>query len=535
MPTGGFDFCLIDKKIVDVLICSSEKNTSLVGLIIWAGFDRAYIEYDRAERPYGRSMWSFRKKIRYALNSIISFSSFPLRILGLFGITMGVICLCGTGFLVYHYFTAKITVPGWTSIIFLILGLSALQFIGFGILGEYFWHSSEQNRKRPLFIIDRKIGFGQEDDGANSLRNGIVPFFDNRAVSGLINNSLLESCSRVLRSNRLILGREVETFERELASYLGMKYAVGVANATDAITMALWAMGIKEGDRVITSAISAPATAVAILRAGAQPIFVDVEPRKLTISLAGIEKALKLGAKAIVPVHLYGNPCDIKEIMELAEKHKLVVVEDCAQSLGTVVSGAYCGTFGSISIFSFYPTKNLGGYGDGGALATNDPDVAERLRRMRFYGQNESGECIERGLNSRLDELQAALLSDRLKILDEQNSERKLIAERYDKELGFLNPVPSDPGRVPHLYVVRPKDRTDFRKFLSNHGIETGVHYSMPLAKHAHLSKYGINAGIATAQEACQHVVSLPCYPGLKNSHIEKVINICKLWEGSQK
>jgi len=539
IPKGGFDFCLIDRKVVDVLVHSSEKNTSLTGLIIWAGFERAFVSYVRAERPYGKSMWSFRKKVRFAIDSVIAFSSWPLRFFGVLGVILALFCFIGAIAVFINYFFGNVRVPGWTSLIFTMLALASFQFIGLAILGEYFWSNMEQNRKRPLFIVDRKIGFGdqQEDPGAEPCgsKDDTVPFFSLQAVSNPVRNSLNETCARVLHSHRIILGPEVERFERELAVFLGVGHVVGVANGTDAITLALLAAGIKPGDDVITTSISAPATAVAILRAGARPVFVDVKHDDLTLSPECLEKAVKPGIKAVVAVHLYGNPCAMKEIMSIAEKHRLAVIEDCAQSLGTIIDGAHCGTFGSVSAFSFYPTKNLGGYGDGGAVATNNDDFAAKLKRMRFYGLDKSGECMEIGFNSRLDELQAALLSDRMKHLEAQNEERKAIVRRYDQTLAFLNPIPSRSGRVPHLYVVRPKDRIKFREYLLQRGIQTEVHYPKALSKHDFLKKHCIDAGTMVAQEACQHVISLPCFPGLKSGQIGKVINVCKMWEESQK
>jgi len=529
MPIGGFDFCLIDRKVFQVLIDSSEKNTNLAGLIIWAGFDKAFVPYDRAKREHGKSMWSFIKKTRYAINSIISFSAFPLKLIGLTGIILSILCLIGAIYSVALHFYSSIQVPlGWTSLIFSVLLIGSFQLISLGILGEYFWNNLEQTRKRPLFIVDRRIRHDEKED--NAVINDVVLFYDVRVVSRRIKGSLLDSCDRVFRSNRLILGAEVERFERELASYLDVPHVVGVGNATDALTLSLMAMGIKPGDRVITTALSAPATAVAIIRAGATPVFVDVDPEYLTIAPEAIERGMAHGAKAIVPVHLYGNACAIEQVLELAAQHRLMVVEDCAQSLGTTVSGRQSGTFGRTSTFSFYPTKNLGGYGDGGAIATSNAKLAEKLRRMRFYGQNAAGECVEPGLNSRLDELQAALLRDRLRVLDEQNDERREIARRYDRELGFLNPVPSRSGRAPHLYVVRPGDRDRFRSFLQQADIQTGVHYALPLPGHDYLKSQGIDTGCPIAAAACETVVSIPCYPGMSEKLVDRVISICKDW-----
>jgi dTDP-4-amino-4,6-dideoxygalactose transaminase/glycosyltransferase involved in cell wall biosynthesis len=531
MPEGGFDFCLIDRRVADVVIESSEKNTSLVGLIIWAGFERAYIPYDRAERLHGKSMWSFRKKMRYALNSVISFSSLPLRLSIFLGVALSILCFSGVAFTLFNYLSGRINVSGWTSLILVMLTLAAFQFLAFGILGEYFWNNLEQSRKRPLFIVDKKIGgvpLPTKFLGASI--SSTIPFFDLQAVSSSVMVALKQSAGRVITSSQVILGAEVERFERELAGYVGLNHAVGVANGTDAITLALWAAGIKPGDRVITSSLSAPATAVAIIRAGAVPCFVDVDERYLTIDPVGVEIAAAEGAKAIVPVHLYGNPCDMDALMQIAEKYNLTVIEDCAQSFGTRIHGLHCGHFSKAAAFSFYPTKNLGAYGDGGAVLTDDPAVAENLKMMRFYGQNPSGECVLQGINSRLDEMQAALLSERLKVIENHNNQRIRIMRRYDAALSFLNPVPEREGRMPHLYVVRPHLRDAFRKFLLKNHVQTGVHYPLSLNTHEYLKKSGIAGACPIAEEACKRVVSLPCFPGMNDQMVEKVIDACQGW-----
>ena len=528
MPKGGFDFCLIDRRVIQVIVQSSEKSTSLIGLIIWAGFQRAYIPYDRLKREHGKSMWTFNKKLRYALNGVIAFSSWPLKIFTVAGALLGALSIFYAGLVLYRFFSGAIPIAGWTSLMLVILFIGTFQFIAIGILGEYFWHNLEQTRKRPLFIVDKRLGNGCRrvgDEGA------LVPFFDPQSVSRPVIHSLVESSTRLLHSSELILGLEVERFERSLASFIGTTEAVGVASGTDAITLGLWALGIKPGDYVITPAISAPATAVAILRSGAKPLFVDVNPQTLTISAIAVEEAVKhQRVKAIVPVHLYGNPCDIDALCKIASEHNIVILEDCAQSLGTTIDGRSCGTFSRVAAFSFYPTKNLGAYGDAGVVVTLDAELAKKIRKMRFYGQDSSGECVSVGLNSRLDTIQAALLSERLKVIEQQNKQRLEIARRYDKELAFLNPVPSRDGRVPHLYVVRPHDRQGFRDFLSSEGVNTAVHYPLPLTKHEYLQKNGLVTSCPFAEDASRHVVSLPCFPGMTPEQVKKCIQACKSW-----
>ena len=531
MPEGGFDFCLIDRKVADVLIESSEKNTSLVGLIIWAGFDRAYVPYDRAERVHGKSMWSFRKKVRYAINSVISFSSLPLRLSAFLGVAFSLVCFSGIVITLYNYLSGRIPVSGWTSLVLVILFVASFQFLSFGILGEYFWNNLEQSRKRPLFIIDKKIGFDASALGCQpDATNTAVPFFDLQAVSASVIAGLDQAAKNVLKGSQIILGPAVERFEKEFAEYMGMEYATGVANGTDAIILSLWAAGLEPGDKVITSSISAPATAVAIIRAGMTPYFVDVDEKYLTIDPAEVKAAAAQGAKAIVPVHLYGNPSDMDALIQIAEKYQMIIIEDCAQSSGTRINDRHCGFFSRAAAFSFYPTKNLGAYGDAGAVLTSDKGLAEKLKKMRFYGQDAAGECVFPGINSRLDEMQAALLCERLKVIEGHNDQRINIARQYDAALSFLNPVPSGNGRVPHLYVVRPDNREAFRQFLMDHDIQTGVHYPLALHQHEYLRKNSLAGKCPVAEDACRHVVSLPCFPGLEGQAVEKIIGACLKW-----
>jgi len=219
------------------------------------------------------------------------------------------------------------------------------------------------------------------------------------------------------------------------------------------------------------------------------------------------------------------------EIQDACRRLGLTLIEDCAQSTGSTYNGMSCGLFGVASAFSFYPTKNLGAYGDAGAILTEDAAVAERLRRMRFYGQDASGECVMPGFNSRLDELQAALLTERLHVLDEHNETRRHIAALYDRELAFLKPVTGMPGRVPHLYVVRLEDREEFRSNLKARGVDTGVHYSLALNRHAYLASNGLGGPCPVAEDAASRVVSLPCHPGMHMREAERVVEACMAWQ----
>lgn len=526
MPPAGFDFFLIDRVVARVILESAEKKTSLIGLILWAGFNRAIIEYHRQERKHGKSMWRMGQKLSYAFHSIVAFSSFPMKLFAGIGLTLTAISCLAIAYVAGALLLGYISTPGWASMMIAQLVTITALFLGFGVLGGYLWINLEQTRRRPLFIIEKRLNFPAADHAPG----GDLPFFSARAVSAPLFQELGQAASKVLHGTQLILGPGVARFEREFAAWLGAKHCVGVGSGTDALTLALWAAGVEPGARVIVPALTAVPTAVAVLRAGCTPVFADVDPETLTIAPAEIERLAALGCAAVMPVHLYGNPCPLAEITALAARLGLTVIEDCAQSTGSLYGGRRCGLFGAASAFSFYPTKNLGAYGDGGAVVTDDAGMAEKLRMMRFYGQDERGECVLPGFNSRLDEVQAALLSVRLRALDEHNASRCEIAALYDRELGFLHPVAPVPGRVPHLYVVRPTDRDGFRAHLQAQGIGTGVHYPLALTRHAFLAAHSLGGPCPQAEQAAARVVSLPCQPGLHRTEAMRVVAAARSW-----
>lgn len=529
MPPAGFDFALMDRQVIDLILASSEKRSSLPSLILWAGFEREYIYYDRQKRPHGKSRWSFKKKINYAVDSVVSFSARPLRIISMMGVLLAAACLAGMLATIISYVFGGVRVAGWTSLILVVLFIGAFTFISLGVIGEYLWNNLEQTRRRPLFIVDKMITCSSPEPGE---AGQAVAFFDARAVSSPVQAGLSSAFQRVLKGNHLILGPEVERLERSLALFLGCRQVVGVASGTDAITLALLAGGLKPGDIVAVPALSAPATAVAVQRAGGRPLFVDVEPEHLLMSPTDLARAMKRWpVKAVVSVHLYGNPCDMAAINDLALHSGALVVEDCAQSLGGTLDGKPLGSLSRAGAFSFYPTKNLGAYGDGGAVATDDLELAERLRSMRFYGLDERGMCVRPGLNSRLDELQAALLGERLRVIEEHNRRRGEITAQYDQALGFLSPVPSRPGRVTHLYVLRPDQRERLRGHLSGQGVVTVVHYPFSLNAHPQFADPELANPCPVAEQACGRVVSLPCHPGLTDQQVAQVILACQGWQ----
>ena len=322
--------------------------------------------------------------------------------------------------------------------------------------------------------------------------------------------------ARVVSSSHYILGPAVELFEAEFAAYLGVKHCVGVASGTDALTLTLRGMGIGAGDEVITTALTFSGTAQAILHCGARPRFVDVNRESRCIDPAAVEAGITAGTAAIIPVHLFGHPANMPRLMDIAEYHGLVVLEDCAQAHGASIDGRMLGSFGHASAFSFYPTKNLGGIGDSGAIVTNNSLLAAKLRSLRHYGMHDSQRISSTiGFNSRMDELQAAILSVLLRHLDAGNAERRTLADEYRRALAGLDLLlpPEATGAVYHQFVIVHKDRDRLAHLLhSEMGIGTSVHYHPPLNHHPAF-KDAIVDHLSHSEWLSPRLLSLPIQP----------------------
>ena len=357
-----------------------------------------------------------------------------------------------------------------------------------------------------------------------------VPFNDLRHRFAAAADDYRAALGRVFDRGWYVLGPELEAFETEFASYHGNGQAVGVANGTDAIELSLRAAGIGPGDEVITVAHTAVATVCAVERAGATPVLVDIDPVSYTIDPAAVRAAITPRTRAIVAVHLYGHPARLQDLSSICSRAGLLLVEDCAQAHAATYGGRTVGTFGHIAAFSFYPTKNLGAFGDAGAIYTADAGLADRVRRLRNYGQTDRYRHEDSGgFNSRLDELQAALLRVSLRRLDSDTAERRRIAELYLAQLtGVGLPHPAGPEFDPvyHLFVVRHPARDAWRARLDQHGVGTLVHYPVPVHLQPAYARLGMRAGALPATErAAAEVVSLPLYPGMTDEQIEAVVH----------
>jgi dTDP-4-amino-4,6-dideoxygalactose transaminase len=342
--------------------------------------------------------------------------------------------------------------------------------------------------------------------------------------------------SRVLGKGWYILGEETKAFEAEFASYIGVDHAVGVGSGTEALHVALAACRIGEGDEVITVSHTAVATVSAIEAAGATPVLVDIEPDFYTLDPARLEAAITSRTKAIIPVHLYGQPADLGPILEIAQRHELRVIEDCAQAHGASYRGKHVGSYGDLACFSFYPTKNLGAFGDGGMLVTNDPELAERALLLRQYGWADRYVSSIVGWNSRLDELQAAILRVKLPYLDADNRQRARLADTYNDALTGLDlTLPQrrpEMEHVYHLYVVRSARRDDLQSFLKSREVAALVHYPVPVhLQPAYQNRLRGSDNLPETERAAREVLSLPIYPELRESEMQTVMEAIRCFQ----
>lgn len=363
----------------------------------------------------------------------------------------------------------------------------------------------------------------------------MINFLNLKEINERYRKELDLAIAKVLDSGWYLLGNEVENFEKEFAKFCGVKHAIGVANGLDALIISLKALGIGKGDEVIVPSNTYIATILAISANNATPILVEPDIDTYNISPKGIEKAITPNTKAIMPVHLYGRVCDMNAIIEIAKKHDLKIIEDCAQAHGAIFNGKKAGSFGDCNGFSFYPGKNLGALGDGGIVTTNDSDIAERVRAIRNYGSHIKYENLYKGMNSRLDEIQAAILSVKLPYLSEDNERRRYIANYYIKNI--KNPNVILPGisddhqesHVWHLFVIRCQDRDGLKKYLSENGIETSIHYPIPPHKQVAYTEMN-ELSYPISEKIHGEVLSLPISPVMTDEEIKYVVDTINLY-----
>jgi dTDP-4-amino-4,6-dideoxygalactose transaminase len=356
----------------------------------------------------------------------------------------------------------------------------------------------------------------------------VIPFSDLRQQYLSLKDEIDASIQRVLNSGWFILGSEVQAFEEEFAAYVGAEHAVGVGSGTEALHLALLACGVGPGDEVITVSHTAVATAAAIELAGARPVFVDIDARAYTMDPTQVEGKIGPATRAILPVHLYGQTADMDAILSLAREHGVRMVEDAAQAHGAEYRGQKAGSMGDVGCFSFYPTKNLGAFGDAGLVATSDPSIAERLKLLRQYGWAERYVSSIRGTNSRLDELQAAMLRVKLHKLEEWNGLRRKHAALYDsllQDVGVVTPMQMEYGKhCYHIYAIRSQHRDQLREFLRKRGVGALVHYPVPVHLQEAYRDLGYGEGtLPVTEQVSAEVLTLPVAPEVTEEQIREV------------
>lgn len=361
-----------------------------------------------------------------------------------------------------------------------------------------------------------------------------IPFLDLHAIHSPMEKEMQQAFAKVLSCSSFVLGPELEQFEKEYADFCGTKYCVGTASGLDALSLSLMAAGIKTGDEVILPAHTFIATFLAISNIGAIPVPVDVDEKHMNMDPGKIESAITNKTRAILPVHLYGLPCEMDPILDIAASHGLKVIEDNAQSHGAKYKGKTTGGFGDLAAHSFYPGKNLGALGDGGAVTCNDKDLTHTLRALRNYGSLEKYKHERKGTNSRLDELQAALLRIKLKRLNSANERRRAVAEVYLKEFSAIPDLQlpvckKEVEHVYHLFVIRCKRRDDLRKQLADAGISTLIHYPIPChLQNAFPEMHKYQGRLPVTEKISATCLSIPCHEALSTDAQEKIINLIK-------
>jgi len=362
-----------------------------------------------------------------------------------------------------------------------------------------------------------------------------IPLLDLKKQYLDIREEIDAAVQNVLESGSFILGRNVQALEKELAEFCGTRFAVGVASGTDALELSLRALGIGKGDEVITTPFTFIATAEAIKQAGAKPVFADIDLDSYLIDFKEVRKKISKKTKAIIPVHLYGQSCRMDALLEIAKEYNLRVIEDCCQAIGSEYKGKKAGSFGDTGCFSFFPSKNLGAYGDGGMVVTDEEEIAKKTKMLRAHGSVDKYNHIVEGRNSRLDELQAAILRVKLKHLGGWNEARRRNAGIYndyfsraglDSRLILPKEQPNSKHTF-HVYVIRVKNRDRLRDFLSSEGTQTGIHYPIPLHLQTVYKKLGFKKGdFPNSELAANEIVSLPMYPHISEEEISHVTDL---------
>lgn len=356
-----------------------------------------------------------------------------------------------------------------------------------------------------------------------------IPFVDLGAQYASVKNKIDNAITDVLDSSAFIGGHYVADFEKSFADFVGVDHAISCANGTDALEIALEALGLGNEDEVLIPAYTWVSTASAVVRQGGVPVFIDVDPGFYTLDPALLEKAITPKTIGIIAVHFYGLAADMPAIIKIARKHKLFVIEDCAQAHGGMIGKQMIGTFGDVATFSFYPGKNLGAYGDGGAMLTNDKNLAKKCRIIAGLGQDGKHNHVAIGRNSRLDSLQAVILQTKLSMLEEWTARRRWVARQYNMQFADLNidvqRIPVDYKHVYHLYVIQVDNRDELKEYLLSNGVQTQIHYPKPLSQ---MDIFKAKAKMVVADKMAGRILSLPIYPEMTAEQINYITGLVK-------
>ncbi|CDF57743.1 DegT/DnrJ/EryC1/StrS family aminotransferase [Thermobrachium celere] len=365
-----------------------------------------------------------------------------------------------------------------------------------------------------------------------------LQLLDLKAQYETIKEEIKEAVINTIESGHYILGPQVKKLEEDIAKYCGVKHGIGVANGTDALVLTLKAFGIGEGDEVITTPFTFFASAETVSQVGATPVFVDVRPDTYCIDADKIEEKITSRTKAIIAVHIFGQMCDMDKIMDIANRHKLIVIEDACQAIGAEYKGKKAGSIGHAACFSFFPTKNLGGYGDGGMVVTNDDEIAQKIRMLRFHGSKIKYYHDMIGYNSRLDEIQAAILNVKFKYIDEWNNARKEKAHVYNELLrGTKCVTPYEDSKckhIYHLYILQHENREELLKYLNENGVATGIYYPVPLHLQNVYKNLGYNEGdLPVSEMLSKRTFAIPLYPEITFDQQKYVADLIKKFDNN--
>ena len=522
----------MSRRLVDRISAYPGSFPYIDGLVFRNTRRYTVVEVEHQAREEGASGYSLRRLLRLYANMAFGFSILPLRIVSAIGISASLLAvMLAIWFVIERLLTDDPAQLGWASTAVLVTFFGGAMLFALGILGEYTGRLFLTATGQPPYLINE---IHKGDPSPEPAEKAPIPFLDMAAHFRTVKAPIEKALSRALESGRYVLGPEVEAFEAELAEYLGGGYVVGVNSGTDAIALSLIAAEVGPGDEVLTVATTAIPVAAAIQSVGARPVYFDIDGETWAPDPLDMKVRLTERSKAVVVPYLYGKTFDIAPFVALAGSRDLVVIEDTAQSLGATFAGRRVGCGAAFGAFSFYPTKTLGAFGDGGAIWVPSQGIAQRLRALRHYGQTTRYDAeIPGGRNSRLDELQAAILRAKLPTLDQANTRRRELGRDLAERVGALLQLPKMPDEGDHVFhlfvglLAAGVDRAAFLDAMADAGVTALVHYPKPLYRHdAFLDE---NASLPVTEDVLNRIVSLPLYPEMRDDSPEQVADAVRL------